>query len=61
MATRAFLTEHCDSAGDRAGEPEQDMNAHHSQKHGISGRYLNSRYVGDPFGHADACRAVALD
>jgi hypothetical protein len=30
------------------------VNAHHGQKDRISGGYLNSRYVGYPFGHADA-------
>jgi hypothetical protein len=29
------------------------MNAHHRQKDWISGRYFNSRYVGNPFGHAE--------
>ena len=38
MATGTFLTQHGDSACDRAGEPQQDMNAHHCQKDWISGR-----------------------
>jgi hypothetical protein len=29
------------------------MNAHHRQKDWIGGRYFNSRYVGNPFGHSD--------
>jgi hypothetical protein len=36
MATGTFLTEHGDGARDRAGEPQQDMNAHHGQKDWIS-------------------------
>jgi hypothetical protein len=54
MATRAFLTQHGDGAGDRAGEPQQDMNAHHGQKDWISGWYLNSRNVGYLVEHTDA-------
>jgi hypothetical protein len=53
MATRTFLAQHGDGAGDRAGEPQQDMNAHYGQKDWISGGYFNSRYVRNPFGHAD--------
>ena len=58
MATRTFLAQHGDSARDGAGKPQQDMNANHCQKDWISGGYLNSGYVGCPFGHADAFREM---
>ena len=60
MATRAFLAQHGDGARDRAGEPQQDVNSHHCKKDWISGGYLNSCYVGNPFRHTDVSRILNI-